>query len=73
MNNGTCIRERIFCLRSIQSEAQQVVQPDTAQDNGEITNIEISIEPQGHDGQKKACQPIPPESVKPVPPDQRNG
>ena len=23
--------------------------------------------------EKKACQPIPPESVKPVPPDQRNG
>ena len=56
-----------------EQKTQEKVQSDTAQDDGQITDIKVGVKPQGHGGQKEACQLILPEPVKPVPSDQCDG
>ena len=54
-------------------KTQEKVQPNAAQNDSQVADIEISVKPQGHSRQKKACGFILSEPVKPVPSDQCDG
>lgn len=55
-----------------QQETQQIIQSDTYQNDSKIVYVKITIEPQGHAGQKKIGQSVLAVMVQSIPAEKNN-